>query len=704
LLASPHTHDYHPNPAFHPVQLQADAAPGKVEQVGEIIILEGDSQVVTGDGMGNWGLSDTNWTAITNRVLASYPDEFAEIIIFTTFDDIQAQGALAYESSVKSDVMGLGQDLFDDSASMGSKSGNLYAIVNMMRWGQYQDMDGVPIYDPTSSFYSVLGQEFAHRWLAFLQYKNAQGTVSSAMLGRDMAHWASPLQAYGSVMDGSDLQAQMDGSWVVKDYMTRYSPLDMYAMGLIGPSDVPDFFIVDNATNSKGKAVKPASPIGVGNSIKGTQENITIQQVIDGTGARVPSSDASPHDFRVAWVLITRPGETAASVVDAAGQLEKARKVWETSFAEMSAHHGTMCTQASAPCGAAMADIVRGAVAEAGGNGNGVPEPGEPVSITFTLQNGGPVSAKNVQVSATGDLITMAEQVGVDELAAAAQKDVAFSGSIPGDAICGQSVTVEAQSVVDGHTFRGFTTVVPGLTTAVNDDFESSDAGFTVADGSTTNGWQYGTPIEYDGLNGWVFQPPAGHSGSKAWFTGIQGGHRAMFDSSLGVGSSVLVSAPIDATQFYKPGLHYFVWFQAIDFSNVMRGGQPVSDVSLNVEASVDGGQTWTLVDTISDTTASWQERTVSLDKLTVKDTLQVRWTATNPVATDQVEAGVDDFQVMSLTQACNPNANMPPAGPPATMPMGGCGCQLGAAPTGGAAAIVVLLLLGGLLVRRRFN
>lgn len=121
--------------------------------------------------------------------------------------------------------------------------------------------------------------------------------------------------------------------------------------------------------------------------------------------------------------------------------------------------------------------------------------------------------------------------------------------------------------------------------------------------------------------------------------------------------------------------------------------------------ASVDGGQTWTVVDTITDTTASWQERTVSLDKLTVKDTLQVRWTANNPVATDQVEAGIDDFQVMSLTQACNPNANMPPAGPPATMPMGGgCGCQLGAAPTGGTAALVVLLLLGGLLVRRRYN
>jgi MYXO-CTERM domain-containing protein len=700
----PHTHDYHPNPAFHPIRLEATGTPGKIEQVGEVVILEGDSSLVSADGMGNYGLADMNLSAITNRFYTQYSDDFAELIVFTTFDDSQAQGALAYESSTKSDVSGIGQDPFDDSASYGSKTGKLYAFVNMMRWSQYQDMDGVPITDPKSSFYSTLGQEFAHRWLAFLQYKNAAGQSSTAMLGRDMAHWGSTLQAFGSMMDGNDLGDKMDGSFVVKDFMTRYSPLDMYAMGLIGPEDVPPFFVVDNATTTKGGKINPANGVAVGSTMKGTREDITIDQVVAAMGPRTPAFDAAPHDFRVAYVLVTKPGERAADVLGAAQQIDQARKVWESSFVEFTAKHGTMCTQSSAPCGAALADIIGGSVSEAGGNGNGVPEPGEPVSIQFTLANGGPVDAKNVQVSASGDLVTTAEQLSVDLLATATQKNVTFSGSIPADAVCGQAVTVDAQSLVDGNTFRGFTTVIPGLTTALNDTFEADDGGFTVADGSATNGWQWGTPVEYDGLNGWVFQPGGGHTGSKCWFTGLQAGHRAMFDSSLAVGKSQLLMPAVDVSQMYKPTLHYFAWFQAIDFSKPQQGGQPVSNVAMTVEASADGGNSWVTVDTVDQTAASWQERNVVLDgKLPLDQSILVRFTASNPVATDQVEAGVDDFQIMTLTQACNPNAATPPATMPPAQMANGCGCHVGGSTGGAGGAVLVALLLFAIVARRRW-
>ena len=33
----------------------------------------------------------------------------------------------------------------------------------------------------------MLGQEFAHRWLAFLHYKDQNGNLSSNLLGRDQA-------------------------------------------------------------------------------------------------------------------------------------------------------------------------------------------------------------------------------------------------------------------------------------------------------------------------------------------------------------------------------------------------------------------------------------------------------------------------------------------------------------------------------------
>jgi MYXO-CTERM domain-containing protein len=92
----------------------------------------------------------------------------------------------------------------------------------------------------------------------------------------------------------------------------------------------------------------------------------------------------------------------------------------------------------------------------------------------------------------------------------------------------------------------------------------------------------------------------------------------------------------------------------------------------------------------------------VPLDgKLPAGKTLLVRFTASNPVATDQIEAGIDDFQVLSLTPACNPDASMPPATSPTPMHGGGCGCDLGGgAPSTGATLLLFALLLLGLQLR----
>src|SRR5207248_1155596 len=130
---------------------------------------------------------------------------------------------------------GIGQGRFDDtgSAGWGGDQGRLHAFVNMMRWDQFQQMDGLDEADPRSELYSTLGQEFAHRWLSFLHYRDRQGRYSEAMLGRDKAHWASTLQADASVMDGDLIVDNGGGSFTIKDTFARYSALDLYGMGLV---------------------------------------------------------------------------------------------------------------------------------------------------------------------------------------------------------------------------------------------------------------------------------------------------------------------------------------------------------------------------------------------------------------------------------------------------------------------------------------
>src|SRR5438128_2228311 len=94
-----HSVDFHPNPAFNPLppSFFHDEAQGAVEQVGEVVILEGDHQLVAEDDNGVLAITSAEMQAITNRFFTRYPDEFEEVAVFVTFNDRGSPNALAYE-------------------------------------------------------------------------------------------------------------------------------------------------------------------------------------------------------------------------------------------------------------------------------------------------------------------------------------------------------------------------------------------------------------------------------------------------------------------------------------------------------------------------------------------------------------------------------------------------------------------------------
>src|SRR5260370_13515617 len=111
-IAGPYamTADFYPRPlppGGHVFPL-ADPVAG-VEQVGDVVILEGDTDLVM-PTMGGFGIFSAagQQLLITDRFFSAYPDEFDEIIVFTTFDDAGAANASAYEISARQDVMGIG--------------------------------------------------------------------------------------------------------------------------------------------------------------------------------------------------------------------------------------------------------------------------------------------------------------------------------------------------------------------------------------------------------------------------------------------------------------------------------------------------------------------------------------------------------------------------------------------------------------------
>ena len=95
-----------------------------------------------------------------------------------------------------------------------------------------------------------------HRWSAFVSAK-----VNGETIQLGPTHWARGLQApvafpyqrptEASAMGGGVWQDNYDGTFTQLDddyYVpaTGWSYLDLYLMGMIGPSEVPDFFILRN--------------------------------------------------------------------------------------------------------------------------------------------------------------------------------------------------------------------------------------------------------------------------------------------------------------------------------------------------------------------------------------------------------------------------------------------------------------------------
>ena len=158
---------------------------------------------------------------------------------------------------------------------------------------------------------SQIGHEMGHRWGAFVSAK-----VNGETIQLGPTHWARGLQApvafpyqrptEASAMGGGVWQDNYDGTFTQLDddyYVpaTGWSYLDLYLMGLIAPSEVPDFFILRNLV--------PAGRDANGHPIfKADRTKVTIQDVIAVEGPRLPDVDHSQKKFNTGMVVVVEHG------------------------------------------------------------------------------------------------------------------------------------------------------------------------------------------------------------------------------------------------------------------------------------------------------------------------------------------------------------------------------------------------------------
>ncbi|HEY2432584.1 MAG TPA: hypothetical protein VGI12_07910 [Vicinamibacterales bacterium] len=260
--------------------------------------------------------------AVAQKFYQSHPDNYDQILLWS--DQPLIQDAFAYEINIANEVTGIGQDTFDLSQSVGS-AGRLRSLV-MMDWlGKYPD-------DPTQKFLgenntlSVLGQECGHRWLAYVHFRDRTGSNSTALLGRDQAHWSFFMDSDASVMEGNDIKDLGGGSFQTVDAVKRYSRLDQYIMGAIPPSQVPSFFYVENPNSTH----MPADAPQIGVSFTGTRRDVLVDDVIAINGPRVPGSDAAPKTLSQAFIYIVSNGRSLDQ--SQVTKLDRIRTQWQSFF------------------------------------------------------------------------------------------------------------------------------------------------------------------------------------------------------------------------------------------------------------------------------------------------------------------------------------------------------------------------------------
>jgi hypothetical protein len=269
---------------------------------------------------------DLDLVAVARKFYATHGDIFDQLVIWTDAKVVSGD-TFAFETTVANEIRGIGVDIYDSSRDFGS-GGRLRSMVMMDALTKYPST-------PTEKFLgenntvSVLGQESGHRWLAFLQFRDAAGRRSSALLGRAQAHWSFFMDSDASVMEGNDIDDLGGGAFKTKGAVSRYSLLDQYAMGLVGASQVPTFFYVESPTNvSPERGPEDAPEIGV--TFNGTRRDVRIEDVVDAMGARQPSTSASPKVNHQAFIYIVSNGRTLDQAqVD---KLDRIRRAWATFF------------------------------------------------------------------------------------------------------------------------------------------------------------------------------------------------------------------------------------------------------------------------------------------------------------------------------------------------------------------------------------
>lgn len=235
---------------------------------------------------------------IAREFYRTHPDNYDFLVVFSSFE-FNTGDAVAFHWAVQNKVQGIGLPQFDNSGLFGSK-GKLLGFIDMAVLTRYQT-------DPVNPAFEwplgVLAHEMLHQWGSFVKFKQANGSISTDLLGRQDAHWSYLLDSSASVEYGSKWRDNGNGTYTSVGTRTFFSPLDLYLMGFYKASEVPNFTLIDNPQIDKTQT--PQENV----TVTGTPRTISINDIIAAEGPRVPDASTSQKEFRLGFIFLVGPNQ-----------------------------------------------------------------------------------------------------------------------------------------------------------------------------------------------------------------------------------------------------------------------------------------------------------------------------------------------------------------------------------------------------------
>ena len=274
-------------------------------------------------------LEEIDTVFAAQKFFETHEDVYDYLVFYNNIGIAAAPGAVAFESTVRSNRQGIGDPASDNGLDFGSPR-RLQAIMNMGQLTQYpQDPNAVvPARSSTRDTpLTVLGHEAGHLWLAFVSVRDAANPAARPMLGRQNAHWAFNFNSEASLVEGNRIQDNGPGAsprFRTVAAVEGYAPLDQYLMGLRAPEEVPPTFVVTGTPFGL-----PSAP-QTGITFNGDRRDISVDELISVEGRRTPDHTVSQRRFRFAFVLVIAAGQEPTA--DQLSQVETYRAAFPPFF------------------------------------------------------------------------------------------------------------------------------------------------------------------------------------------------------------------------------------------------------------------------------------------------------------------------------------------------------------------------------------